>query len=142
MPLNRNSPYWGQAAYFLAWHSEKIPSAIERYNGEIQRVLGVLERWLSGTSDVKGNGQPKNWLVGDKMTIADMAFVSWNERISESTGCRPEDKFKGFPHVEAWHERMINLASWKACMEDRAIKMDEQGLMWNGMPKAMENIQE
>ncbi len=58
-------PYYGQAAWFLVYHPEKIPSAIERYMNEIFRVLGVLESVLS----------KQEWLVGGKPTIADLSFL-------------------------------------------------------------------
>jgi glutathione S-transferase len=64
LPLS-NSPYYGQAIWFSKYHPEKIQSAIERYQKEIIRVLGVLESVLS----------KQEWLVGGKMTIADVSFI-------------------------------------------------------------------
>ena len=58
-------PHYGQAAWFLRYHPEKIPSAIERYQNEMRRVLSVLESVLS----------KQEWLVGEKCTIADLSFV-------------------------------------------------------------------
>lgn len=58
-------PYYGQAAWFVLFHPEKIPSAQERYKNEIVRVLGVLEAVLS----------KKTWLLGDKLTISDLSFI-------------------------------------------------------------------
>ena len=46
-------------------HPEKIPSAIERYEKELKRVLGVLESVLS----------KQEYLVGNKVTIADISLV-------------------------------------------------------------------
>jgi len=62
-------PYFGQAAWFTFYHSEKIPSAQDRYKNEIKRVIGVLNEVLSK--------QP--YLVGGKTTIADLAFIPWND---------------------------------------------------------------
>lgn len=59
------SPYFGQAVWFSKFHPEKIPSAVERYQKEIIRVFGVLESVLS----------KQEWLVGGKMTIADISFI-------------------------------------------------------------------
>ncbi|KAI0386713.1 glutathione S-transferase [Hypomontagnella monticulosa] len=125
-------PYYGTSGWFLHLHPEKFPSAIDRYTKQVSRVLGVLEGWLEG----------KQWLVGDKMTYADMAWVPWNDRVDTSLGVPEANKFDGFPNVKAWHERMISLPSWKKAMEIRAQLMDEQGLMWNGMPKGTKNFQE
>ena len=42
-------PYFGQATWFLWYHPEKVPSALERYRDEIKRVYGVLEGRLRST---------------------------------------------------------------------------------------------
>ena len=58
-------PYFGQVAWFLRLHPEKVPSAVERYRNEVKRVLSVLESVLS----------KQEWLVGGRLTIADITFV-------------------------------------------------------------------
>lgn len=86
------SPYFGQAAWFLYWHHESLPSAAARYQQEIIRVFGVLERVLSKQA----------WLLGERCTVADIAFVQWNERAFESFVREYEGYRKGdFPAVEA-----------------------------------------
>ncbi|KAF2799151.1 glutathione S-transferase [Melanomma pulvis-pyrius CBS 109.77] len=130
--ISGQGPYFGQAGWFNVLHPEKLPSAIERYNTEIKRVLGVLETVLDG----------KKWLVGDNITFADLAFSTWNDRIDSVLLCAPEAKFDGFPNVKEWHERMISRPSWKVCMGKRSQLMDEQGLLSNGMPKGISNIAE
>lgn len=130
--VSGQGPYFGQAAWFNVLHSECLPSAIERYNNEMQRILGVLDGALEG----------KQWLVGDKLTFADWAFVPWNDRIDAVILCAPEDKFKGFQNVQAWHERMVARPSWKKCMKIRDATMDEQSLQPNGMPKGVSNMEE
>jgi len=67
--VSGQGPYFGQAAWFGSFHPEKIPSAIERYQKEIIRVLTVLDGVLA----------EKKYLVGDKPTIADFVFVPWNK---------------------------------------------------------------
>lgn len=71
--MNRTGqgPYFGQATWFARFHPEKIQSATDRYVNEIFRVTGVLELALSR------NTAAGNWLVGDKCTYADIAFVTW-----------------------------------------------------------------
>ena len=54
--------------WFLNSHPEKIPSAVERYQKETLRVFGVLDGVL----------KDHEWLVGDKCTIADLSFITWN----------------------------------------------------------------
>ena len=55
----------------MNYHSEKIPSAIERYQKETLRVFSVLDAALAKP---ESNG----WLVGGKPTIADLSFITWN----------------------------------------------------------------
>lgn len=92
-------------------HAEWLPSAIERYQNESRRNHDVLEGWL----------QHRDWLVGVKIAYADLAFATWNDRSDAVLQCASEDKFKGFPRVQAWHERMTSPPSWKGAME---IKTD------------------
>lgn len=60
-------PYFGQYSWFKMFHHEKIPSAVERYKNEIERVFGVLDGVLS----------KQEWLVAGKPTVADFAFVQY-----------------------------------------------------------------
>lgn len=62
-------PYLGQATWFARFHSEKLPSAIDRLVKEIERVIGVLDVTLSRNRIER--------LVGDRCTYADISFVTW-----------------------------------------------------------------
>ncbi|KAH7408092.1 glutathione S-transferase [Phaeosphaeria sp. MPI-PUGE-AT-0046c] len=130
--ISGQGPYFGQVAWFIHLHPEKIPSAIDRYTNELKRILGVLEGALEG----------KQWLVGDRITFADLSFAPWNDRIDALLACKPNEKFEGFPNVQAWHGRMTSRSAWKAIMEKRAVLMDEQGFLPNGMPKSVKSSQE
>lgn len=99
-------------------------------------MLGVLD----GVLAAKPKGQ--QWLVGDRITFADLAFVPWNDRLDATLGVPDDKKFEGFPHVQAWHESMVKRPSWIKAMEIRARLMDEQGLDWNGMPKGTKSFQD
>ncbi|VUC37053.1 unnamed protein product [Clonostachys rosea] len=129
--VSGQGPYFGQFTYL---HPEKLPSAIERYSNEIKRVLGILD-------GVLGAELNKEWLVGDRITYTDLAFMPWNDRLDATLGVPDDKKFEGFIHVKAWHERMTKRPSWVKAMELRARLMDEQGLDWNGMPKGTTNFQ-
>ena len=98
----------------------------------MRSVLSVLEGLLEG----------KEWLVGDKITYADLAFVPYNDRVEWFLGVSADNRFDGLRNVKAWHERMTSRPSWTRCMEIRDRLMDEQGLMPNGMPKGVSNIKE
>lgn len=130
--MSGQGPYYGQCAWFNVLHPEKLPSAQERYNNEVKRVLGVLEKCLTG----------KQWLVGDKCTFADLAFVTWNERLGMLLGAPGSKPLEEFPNVEAWHNRMAARDSFKKSLQSRDRLMDEQGLMPNGMPKGVHNMAE
>lgn len=86
-----HSPYLGQAAWFKSYHPEKLPSAIERYENETKRVLGVLESVLS----------KQDWLVGGKLTAVDMAFVPYNILLKGRILSEDFDFKKEFPHTFA-----------------------------------------
>lgn len=134
--MSGQGPYFGQAGWFQHLHPERVESAVERYSNEIKRVLRVIEGVLAAKP------ADAQWLVGDKMTFADMAFVPWNFRLSEVLLESWDEVWEGMPHARAWHERMVELPSWKRCMEHRARLMDEQGLQWNGVPKGIETFTE
>lgn len=86
---------------FNSYHHEKVQSAMDRYSAELKRILGVLESHLSGTA---ATGSPREWLVGDKMTYADLAFVTWNNMVDQVLAIGHScDALNEFPHVAAWH---------------------------------------
>ncbi|EIW55460.1 glutathione S-transferase C-terminal-like protein [Trametes versicolor FP-101664 SS1] len=92
-------PYFGQAVWFMKYHQEKLPSAIERYQKEILRVLGVLESVLS----------KEEWLVGGKLTVADISFITWNEMAIGFglQGVEGGNVEKEFPNVYKWHQKLV-----------------------------------
>lgn len=113
---------------FTWLHPEKIPSAINRYTAEVQRVLGVLDRCLQG----------KQWLVGDKMTFADLAFLPWNALLAVVLSQTPEQIFEGFPNVRAWYERLAALPSWQRTLQQQEKYVKEQKLGTYGQPEDSE----
>ncbi|CDO72785.1 hypothetical protein BN946_scf184994.g38 [Trametes cinnabarina] len=91
-------PYFGQAFWFKNLHAEKLPSAIERYEKETQRVFSVLESVLS----------KQEWLVGNKPTIADISFITWNRSAFNGIlkGLPGVDVEKDYPSVYKWHKKL------------------------------------
>jgi glutathione S-transferase len=85
-------PTIGQAFWFGYWHNEILQSAYQRYVKETRRILMVLEKWLDG----------QKWLVGEKMSVADVSFLSWYEEAY----LVDIDLGKEFPAVEKWLETM------------------------------------
>lgn len=85
-------PSIGQAFWFGYWHHEVLPSAYKRYVDETKRILAVLEKWL----------KEYTWLVGDKMSIADVSYLSWYEEAY----LVDIDLVAEFPAVNKWLETM------------------------------------
>lgn len=111
--MSGQGPYFGQAYWFTKLHAEKLPSAIERYQKEIARVVHVLDMSLQG----------KEYLVGGKVSYADLSFVPWfwiAEKIHpEWASVVAENKsFVG------WLERLEARPAVKKMKEQRAEKME------------------
>ncbi|KAF2704109.1 glutathione S-transferase [Pleomassaria siparia CBS 279.74] len=104
--ISGQGPYFGQAAWFNMFHPEKIPSVQERYMNEINRVVSVLDGVLADRAS--------GWLVGDKVTYADLIFVMWNEQLPSIFSAFPE-KFdiEKYPHYKKWAEGMKERESVK-----------------------------
>ncbi|EJT99221.1 glutathione S-transferase C-terminal-like protein [Dacryopinax primogenitus] len=105
-------PYFGQAAWFSNFHPEKVPSAVERYQNEIKRVLGVLDSVL----------REREWLVGDKMTVADIAFITWNSYARNGL-LKNDESFnfdEQFPAVAKWHQAMTTTPVIKNVLDHMA----------------------
>ncbi|KAL8725343.1 MAG: hypothetical protein Q9166_007403 [cf. Caloplaca sp. 2 TL-2023] len=113
-------PYFGQFAWFHLFHHEKLPSAESRYAKEILRVVGVLEKSLHG----------KQWLVGEKCTWADLAFLPWNLQIAFFLQGREGDELwdiEKFPNFKGWQDRMLGMDGVERAMGkmmDKEVKSE------------------
>lgn len=105
-------PYYGQAAWFKKYHPEHLPSALKRYVDEMKRITGVLDGWLAKQKQVHGSGDGP-WLVGNKLSYADISFVSWQEVISILIQKEDYDVDE-FPLVKEWLDKMHKKESVKA----------------------------
>lgn len=79
-------PMMGQAAHFITYAPEDVPYAKARYQREVRRLFGVLERRLAD----------RPYLLGD-YSIADIASYPWL-RIHDAVSVRLDD----FPRLAAW----------------------------------------
>lgn len=100
-------PYYGQAVWFDRYHPEKLPSARDRYVAEIKRVTAVLEGHLARQKEEHGGKDRFDgpWLVGNKMSYVDFAFVPWQAgvpKILPESGYDEDD----FPAVKDWLARL------------------------------------
>ncbi|GJE90989.1 glutathione S-transferase [Phanerochaete sordida] len=101
-------PYFGQIAWFIMMHPEKVPSVIERYRNEVRRVLGVLESVLS----------KQEWLVAGKPTVADFTFLPWND-IAEARLFESFDFAKEFPATAKWHKKLLERPAVAKVFDDK-----------------------
>lgn len=107
-------PYHGQAAWFANFHPEKIPSAIDRYRNEIRRVTKVLDGILTG----------KEYLVGERCSYADLAFVPWATLVpSLLGGVEKEEIERETPNYSAWIDRLTARPAVKKVLEEKAEAM-------------------
>lgn len=93
-----------------------------RYGSEVQRVCEVLDAILAKSE----------WLVGNKCTIADMAFVPWYvtplyrpvadecRNVIALDNFLTEGKTKAdFPHLLKWHAALCENPAIKASLAER-----------------------
>jgi GST-like protein len=89
-------PMMGQANVFFRYFPEKIQPAIDRYQGEVRRLFGVLDAQLDG----------REYLAGE-YSIADIANWAW-VRTHKWSGVALD----GLPNLERW---VAQLAARPAC---------------------------
>ncbi|CAG9997500.1 unnamed protein product [Clonostachys byssicola] len=104
--MSGQGPYFGQAVWFHRFHPEDVPSAKTRYEEQVTRVLGVLDNIL----------KDKEYLVANKLTYADLAFVPWSSIVTapQVVGPNFREKYevdKKYPNFLAWHERVSSRPS-------------------------------
>ncbi|KAM0262594.1 hypothetical protein ACHAQJ_001639 [Trichoderma viride] len=114
--ISGQGPYFGQATWFARFHTEKLQSAIDRYVDEIFRVTEVLNSAL----EKNGTG----WLVGNKLTYADLSFVTW---ASVGKGLLEE-----LNRGSALAERYPKYMEWIKAMESRDAVKKIQDCMAKG----------
>ncbi|KAI0454250.1 glutathione S-transferase [Xylaria acuta] len=92
-------PYYGQAVWFTRFHPEKVQSAVDRYVKEIHRVTGVVEGHLAQQKAKEGADGP--WLVGGRVTYADIAWYMWQTQIQQAL---PDSaiSYDEYPNVKQW----------------------------------------
>ena len=80
-------PMMGQANVFHRYLAEKIPLAIDRYQGESRRLFRVLDHQL----------KDHEYLANDEYSIADIANWAW-VRTHRWSGVEVDD----LPHLKRW----------------------------------------
>lgn len=114
-------PYFGQWAWFLRFHSEKLPSAVTRYATETERIISVLDGVLTDSA--------AGWLVGNHCTYADLSFVTWAhvaDGMFKQSGTA--DVLGRYPSYNKWLKAMGERASVKEVIEAISKGRVEHGL--------------
>ncbi|KAG9259228.1 glutathione S-transferase [Emericellopsis atlantica] len=106
--MSGQGPYFFEAAWFYYYAPEDVPFAKARYVEQTVRIFEVLNKILEG----------KKWLVGEKLTYADLGFVPWNKvlvdlPLGEKTLSQEYDLKNKYPNVYNWIERLNELESVK-----------------------------
>ncbi|MGP1355174.1 glutathione-dependent disulfide-bond oxidoreductase [Roseicyclus sp.] len=95
-----SAPYLGGGfGHFYAYAPFKMEYPISRFAMETKRQLDVLNRHLEG----------RDWMVGDDITIADIAICPWYGRLvmGEAYDAGEFLSVHEYPHVIAWAERFF-----------------------------------
>lgn len=94
----------GQVTHFTRHAPEKIPYAIDRYHNEVRRLYLVLETRLASCSS--------GFLVGDKLTIADIA--NWG--LVAAAGWAGID-LNELPYVKDWYGKLLARPAFQRGMD-------------------------
>lgn len=89
--LSGIGPAFGQVGFFKRQAPEELPLAIDRFQTEAARVLGVFDGMLA-TSE---------FAAGNIFTIADITHFYWMWRC-EFAGLT----FDGFPNIARWYDQI------------------------------------
>ncbi|WP_282026126.1 glutathione S-transferase family protein [Limimaricola cinnabarinus] len=98
-------PMMGQAMFFQRIakpNGTDVPYAIARYVNESRRLLEVLDRRLAG----------RDWLVGDALSIADIATYPWARSHFWATV-----SVEGLPNLQGWLNRLDAMPRVQAALQ-------------------------
>ena len=106
-------PMFGQLGFFHKFAGKEIADKrpLTRYVDESKRLLGVLERRLEG----------RTWIMGDELTIADIAHVGWVSNLIGFYGAGELVGIEAFPGVLAWLARIEARPATKAGLAIPAV---------------------
>jgi len=103
--MSGQGPYFGQAVWFFKFQPDDVPQAKDRYADQFIRVIQVLDNMV----------KDKKYLIGDKITYADLCFIPWNKTIQMML---PDlwakyDIENKYPSFSAWYQRTCDRDSVK-----------------------------
>lgn len=124
----------GQANHFYRCAPEKIKYGIDRYQNETKRLYGILDKRLEeqGAQDtVGGDATVSNkgpWLVGEKMTVADIANFCW-VNWAEWAGVNIDQ----FPHLKVIDSNMLGDHELMGLMQDWRDRINARPAIQKGL---------
>lgn len=108
----------GAFGHFFAYAPIHIEYCLDRYTMEVKRQLDVLDQHLA-------DGRP--FLVGDEMTIADIAIWPWVEQLGYGSYKSGEFlDFASYKHVNAWLDRIRERPAVKRGIKVNSMSMKER----------------
>jgi glutathione S-transferase len=115
--------------WFNKLHDSNISSAIKRYNDEVNQVTDVLNGWLAKQKEEDPGGD-RPWLLSDRISYADLAFISWQNSICKFVQGE-QYNIENFRFVKDWLERMMAREGVKRALESQIIT--EQTVLRGGL---------
>lgn len=109
--MSGQGPYFGQLIWFTRYHPEQVESAKERYANEVKRVTGVIDAHLKK--------QKTKYLVGDKLTYADLMFVPWAHVMATFPGL----DLSQYETYGAWLKSLTDRPAVAKLLKDREEAM-------------------
>lgn len=96
-------PMLGQFGHFYKYAADKTADnyAMHRYRDETKRLFSVLEQRL---------GDKRPWIMGNEMTIADIAIAAWVKGL-DWYGGQKELGTAEYTYVASYSDRFYNLPS-------------------------------
>jgi GST-like protein len=95
-------PAFGQLHHFES-SSERVPYALQRFEAESRRLLGVMDGRLAVSQ----------WLAGTQYSIADVCTWPW----IRSWQMTIKKDLNGFPNVLRWYEECVARAASKTAIK-------------------------
>lgn len=110
-------PMQGQANHFTRYAPEKIPYGVNRYQNETRRLYKVMDTQLAKSTS--------GFLVGDRLTIADIAAWGW-VAAHHWAGVSLQE----FPNLEKWLNTLLERPAFEKGrhVPDRHTAFDHKGL--------------
>ncbi|KAL2759188.1 hypothetical protein ACRALDRAFT_1069283 [Sodiomyces alcalophilus JCM 7366] len=117
-------PMQGQANHFNRYAPEKIQYGIDRYVNETRRLYRTLDTHLQKSSS--------GYLVGDRVTVADIACWGW---VASAAWCGVD--IDEFPNLKTWLHKLLERPGFEKGrhVPDRHTAFDQAKMSQEEMDK-------